>query len=85
MPNPQDPWDEEENPIPVPEAEAVDAKGTPIGPESMAELLINMEVVIPHGESEELAKVIRRSFDVNGEFIGPPSDTRVLNTCVYDV
>ena len=51
----------------------------------MAELLINMEVVLPHGDNEELAKVIRRSVDVNGKFIGTPSDTRVLNTCVYDV
>ena len=51
----------------------------------MAELLINMKVILPHGESEELAKVIWRSINVDGEFIGTPSDTRVLNTCVYDV
>ena len=51
----------------------------------MAELLIKIEVVLPHGESEELVKVIRRPVDVNGEFIGTTSDTRVINTCVYDV
>ena len=58
QPNPQDAWDEEDHPIPVPEADAVDARGTPINTSSLADTLITAEVILPHGESEHLARVI---------------------------
>ena len=68
-PNPQDLWDEEDRPIPIPEADAMDEKGTPLSPNSIADTLINAEVVLPHGESDNIAKVIRHYLDVNGKVI----------------
>ena len=57
-PNPQDSWDEEDHPIPVPEADAVYIKGTPINTRLMSDTLITAEVVLPHGENENLARFI---------------------------
>ena len=79
-PNPQDSWDEEDHPIPVPEADAVDAKGTPINTSSLANTLINAEFVLPHGESENLARVIRRPVDKYGIFIVNYNEDPILNT-----
>ena len=36
-------------------------------------------------ESENLAKVIRRSLDVNGQVIGNHNEDSILNICIYDV
>ena len=84
-PNPQDAWDEEDHPIPGPEADAVDEKGTPINTSSLYVTLITAEVVLPNGESENLARVIRRSVDKDGNFIGNYNEDPILNTVIYDV
>ena len=84
-PNYQDAWDEEDHPIPVPEADAVDAKGTPINTSSLANTLINAEFVLPHGESENLARVIRQSVDKYGNIIGNYNEDPIINTGIYDV
>ena len=84
-PNPQDPWDEEDRPIPIPEADAMDEKGTPLSPNSISDTLINAEDVLPHGESYNLEKVIRHSLDVNGQVIGNQNKYLILNTYIYDV
>ena len=83
--NPQDLWDAEDRPIPIPEADAMDEKGTPLSPNSIDDTLINAVVVLPHGESDNLAKVIRRSLDVNGQVIGNHNEDPILNTCIYNV
>ena len=49
VPNPQDAWDEENHPIPVTEADVVDAKCTPLSPVSVADTLISDEIVLPQG------------------------------------
>jgi hypothetical protein len=51
----------------------------------MTNLLINAEVLLPQGESEQLAKVLRRSVDENGKLIGTFYDNPILNTLVYEV
>ena len=48
-PNPQDLWDEEDRPIHIPEADAMDEKWKPLSPNSIADTLINAEVILPHG------------------------------------
>ena len=55
-PNSQDAWDEEDHLIPVPEADVVDEKGTPINISSLADTLITSEVGLPHGESDNIEK-----------------------------
>ena len=42
----------------VPEADAVDATGRPINQQSVTDLLINAEVLLPQGDSQQMAKVI---------------------------
>ena len=68
--NPQYLWDEEDRPIPIPEADTMDEKGTPLSPISIADTLIHAEFVLPCGESDNFAKVIIRSLGVNGKVIG---------------
>ena len=48
-PNPQDTWDEEYHPTPVPEADVLDEKGTPINTSSLDDTLITAEFFLPHG------------------------------------
>ena len=43
----------------VPEADAVDARGSYINKQSVADLLINAEVLLPQGEAQQMAKVVR--------------------------
>ena len=82
--NTQYPWEEEYRTIPISEADAKDEKGTPLFPNSIADRLINAKVVLPHGESDNIAKVIRCSIDVNGQVIGNHNEYPILNTCIYE-
>ena len=43
----------------IPEADAVDANGKPITLNSVADVLVNCEVLLPQGEATHLAKVVR--------------------------
>ena len=63
----------------------MDEKGTPLSPNSIADPLINAEVVLPRVQSENLAKVIQCSLGVNGQVIGNHNKDPILNTCIYDV
>ena len=85
MPNPQYPWDGEDRTIPIPEAGATDEKGTSLSPNSIVDTLINAKVVIPRAESDNLAKVVRRSLDFNEQGIGNHNKDPILNTCIYGV
>ena len=69
----------------VPEADAVDSLGIPINQQSMADLLIKTEVLLPQGETQQVAKVIRQSIDINSNIIGDLNKNPSLNSLVYDV
>ena len=89
-PNPQDGGDEASLPFgevgpQVPEADVLDATGAPLHPTSVADTLLNAEVLLPQGEDMRLAKVIRRSVGENGRVVGHHSDNPILNTILYDV
>ena len=43
----------------VPAADAVDATGKPLNQQSVTDLLINAEVMLPNGHSQQMAEVIR--------------------------
>jgi len=68
----------------VPDADLLDAAGKPVQLQSFTDALINAEVLLPHDESSVLAKVMRRSVDENGRFMGTYSDNPLFNTAVYD-
>ena len=54
-----DEMDEDDYENIFPEADAVDARGSPINQQSVADLLINAEVLLPQGEAQQMAKVVR--------------------------
>ena len=46
---------------------------------------MNAEVLLPQGGEKRLAKVIKRSVDLDGKVIGNYNELLVLNTILYDV
>jgi len=67
----------------IPAADAVDSTGRPINQQSIADLLINAEVLLDHGETKQMARVLRRSIDEHGRIIGNLDGS--LKSLVYDV
>ena len=47
--------------------------------------MINAKVVLPHGERDNISKVVRSSLDLNGQVIGKHNEDLLLDTCIYDV
>ena len=68
----------------VPEADSVDARGSSINQQSVADLLINTEVLLHQGEAQQMAKVVRRSIDRDGNIIGDLDKTPSLHSLIYD-
>ena len=69
----------------VPEADIVDEQGALLHPASMADALMNAEVLLPQGEYMRLERVIRRSVDSDGKVIGKNNEIKILNTILYDM
>ena len=67
------------------EDDAVESRVKAINKQSMADLLINIEVLLPQGEAQKMAKVIRQSIDINGNIIGDLDKTPNIKSLVYDV
>ena len=76
--------DEEEQPARIPEADVLDATGKPLLQQSMADQLINAEVLLPQGEATSLARVVRTAVGSDGKVIGEYNDNPVLNTLIYE-
>ena len=67
----------------IPAAEAVDTTGKPINQQSVADLLINAEVLLGNRDTQQMARVLRRSLDADGKVIGELDGS--LNSLIYDV
>ena len=52
---------------------------------SLTDVLISAEVLLPRGEEQQLAKVLRRSVDQDGQVIGQHHKNSLLNTLMYDI
>ena len=52
---------------------------------SLTDILVSAEVLLPHGQEQVTAKVLRKSVDENGQVIGTHNENPLLNTLVYDV
>ena len=48
-------------------------------------MMINAEVLLPQGEAQQMAKVVRRSIDRDGNIIVDLEKTPSLHSLVYDV
>ena len=68
----------------MPEADAIDKNGKPINQKSLANLVINSEVLIPHEETQQMAKIICHTININGNIIETFDENPVLNLLVYD-
>ena len=64
----------------VPELDIVDDEGTPIHPMSMADILMNDEVLLTKGGYLQLAKLIQQSVDSDGKVIENHNNIPVLST-----
>ena len=80
-----DELDEDDYENVVPEADAVYSRGSSINQQSVAGLLINSEVLLPQGEAQQMAKLVRQSIDRDGNIIGDLDKTPSLHSLVYDV
>ena len=67
----------------VPEADAVDNTGRPINQQSVADLLINAEVLLGHEDSKQLGRVVRRAIGPDGKVLGDLKGG--ARSLVYDV
>ena len=47
--------------------------------------MITTEVVLLHGENENIARVVRQSVDKDGDFIGNYNEDPIINTGIYDI
>ena len=72
-------------PTVITEADCVDANGKPILANSLTDVLICVEVLLPQVEEQQLEKVLRRSVDRDGQVIGQHHKNPMLNTFMYDI
>jgi hypothetical protein len=80
-----DPYEDDTEVIPfIPDADLKDAAGKPFDVRSVADALINAEVMLPSGDSMAIAKVVRRGVDDEGRLIGTFDDNPLLNTLLYE-
>ena len=66
-------------------ADYVDANAKPILVHSLTDILVSAEVILPHGEEQLMAKVLRKSVDENVQVIVTHNENPLLNTLVYNV
>ncbi len=80
-----DPYEDNVKVIPfAPAADLLDAAGKPFEVRSVADALINAEVMLQNGDSMAIAKVVRRGIDENGRMIGTFNTKPLLNTLLYE-
>jgi hypothetical protein len=80
-----DPYKDDDEVLPfIPDADLKDAAGKPFEVCSVANALINTEVMLPNGNSMAIAKVVRRGVNDEGCLIGTFNNNPLLNTLLYD-
>jgi hypothetical protein len=65
------------------EADLVDAAGKPFAQHSLADSLINAEVLLPHDDGKALARVVKCVVGTDGGLIGEYSENPLLNLLIY--
>ncbi len=80
-----DPYEDDDEVLPfIPDADLKDAAGKPFEVHSVADALINTEVMLPNGNSMAIAKVVRHGVDDEGCLVGTFNDNPLLKTLLYD-
>jgi hypothetical protein len=68
----------------VPKADFVDATGRPVLQQFFTDTLINIDVMLPNGDGDALAKVMRHAVDDTGMVVGTLNENPLLNTILYE-
>jgi hypothetical protein len=80
-----DPYKDDDEVLPfIPDADLKNAAGKPFEVRSIADALINTEVILPNGDSMAIAKVVRRGVNNEGCLVGTFNNNPLLNTLLYD-
>ncbi len=67
----------------MPEADFINAVDKPMLQQSFTDTFINIDVLLPKGEGNALAKVMQHSVDSNGKVIGGFNENPLLNTILH--
>ena len=67
------------------EADCVDANRKPILANSLTDVLLSAEVLLPQGEEQQLAKVLRQLVDRYGQVIELHHKNPLFKTIMYDI
>jgi hypothetical protein len=79
------PYEDDDEVLPfITDADLKDAAGKPFEVCSVADALINMEVMLPNGNSMAIAKVVRHGVDNEGHLVGTFKDNPLLKKLLYD-
>ena len=63
----------------------VDSTGKVLNQQPLYDKLINAEILLPHGDKMQMAKVIGRTVGDHGYTMGSYDDNPLLNSIIYDV
>ena len=76
--------DDYESKLFIPDAELTDAAGKLFVHQSLADTLINAKVLLPHEDSQAIARVVRRAVDDEGRMICTFNENPLLNMLLYE-
>jgi hypothetical protein len=76
--------DDDEEPLAFLEADLIDAAGKPFAQHSLADSLINAEVLLPHADGTALARVVKHVVGLDCGLIGEYNDNPLLNLLLYE-
>jgi hypothetical protein len=80
-----DPYEDDVEVLPfAPAANLLDAACKPFEVRSVADALINTEVMLPNGDFMAFARAVHRGIDENGHMIGTFNTNPLLNTLLYE-
>ncbi len=65
-----------------PDADLKDAAGKPFVHKSLADTLINAKVLLPHEDSQAIARVVQRAVNDEGRMIGTFNENPLLNMLI---
>ena len=78
-------YDEDEDPIEIPDDDPVDSTGKAIYEKPFTAMLIHAKVIIPQGDNVQSSKVQGITKDDDGNTFGTFDSNPILNSIIYDV
>jgi hypothetical protein len=76
--------DDDKKPLVFLEADLTDAAGNPFTQHSLADSLINAEVLLSHDDGKAHARVVKHVVGSDGELLGEYSENPLLDSLIYE-